>query len=1116
MTRIHFKTCFAAIITIALFCSGSAAADSAEAMIEASKHRGGLAVILGCDDLTLLSDFARSGFVVQALDRVPEKVTKAKASLVSAGMHGHTTVAEFDGHTLPYVDNLVNLMVVTGGKWRVSMEEIARVLAPQGVVFVRNASLTGDASLTTAASTLAGWTMLVKPWPAQIDHWPMHMYEPGNNAVSKDMAVGPPRHLQWRSGPTWSRSHEFASSLNAMVSMNGRLFYVIDEGSRLNPMLPEKWTLVCRDAFNGIVLWKRRLPSWHTHWWPVKSGPTQAMRRLVALDDRLYLPLGVGAPLSELSAATGKTLRSFEGTEGIEEIRISDGVIFLLTSDAVAEQQTFNLTNVEVWGAAGDATGQFKWDNRKRTISALDRDSGELQWEKEYPVMTLTIALDSRQLYFHDGTQVVALNRGTGQQAWTSEPLEIKQYKLGTATAPSLLAHDDVVICGQGFDFKEGVMLALSSETGETLWKEIHQSSGHSSPDDIHIVDGLVWDAGIARINKMGGTYRGRDLRTGEVKREFPLDAEHKHWFHQRCYRSRATERFIMPAATGIEYVDVRNQHWETNHWVRGACLYGILPANGLTYATPHPCACFMESMVRGFSALAPGKRMKYEIGRMKEEARLQKGPAYGVVVARATAASSFIPHPSQDWPMYRYDAARSAYTKAPVDADVQEEWTVNIGARITPPVSAGGMVFLAAVDRYTIHALDASNGRRLWTFTANGRIDSPPTFYQGRLIFGSADGWLYCLDAKDGRLAWRFRAAPEQRMLVNDGRIESAWPVHGSVLIENDTIYCLAGRSLFLDGGMHLSLLNPKTGELIAAHCYDDIDPESGKSMQFANEGLKMVPSNSDLLVSDGQHIFLKAQKIGLDGRRIFPEKGGFSLSKSNQDGEGTHLFSPPGFLDTDWHHRSYWLYGRAAGSGWGGWMKPGKYVPAGRIMVVGPDQTVFGFGREPAFFAQSHILEYQLFSARGNSYERDEWKRVFAHQKSKEASITNWKQNRALPIEKLSAVNFNWRKVNPPLLVRAMVGAHDTLFMAGPPDVLDETKLHGRLLQPEVIANLEQQQAAVDGKLGAILWALSCADGKKLAEYRLDAPPVFDGMAAANGKLYISAIDGKLTCFK
>ena len=689
--------------------------------------------------------------------------------------------------------------------------------------------------------------------------------------------------------------------------------------------------------------------------------------------------------------------------------------------------------------------------------------------------------------------------------------------KLGTATAPSLLVRNDVVVCGQGFDFKDGVMLALSAETGKTLWKETHKSSGHSSPDDIHIVDGLVWDAGIARIQKQGGVYRGRDLRTGEIKREFSLDVEHNSWFHQRCYRSRATEKYIMPAATGIEYVDVRDEHWETHHWVRGACLYGVLPANGLTYATPHPCACFMESMVRGFSALAPERRVKSEETSVKEESRLQLGPAYDTTLPQP---SLFSIHSSPDWPMYRRDTARSGYASTQVEDGVRQAWTTGIGGRITPPIAAGGMVFVAAVDQYTIHALDETDGSSQWTFMANGRIDSPPTYYGGHLFFGSADGWLYCLDAADGQLAWKFRAAPDERMLVSDGRVESAWPVHGSVLIESDTIYCLAGRSLFLDGGMFLSLLNPSTGELIATHKWDGIDSETGKSMQLSNEGLKMVPSNSDLLVSDGRYIYLKAQKIGLDGKRIFPERGGeskrYSLSKSDQDGEDTHLFSPPGFLDTAWHHRSYWVYGRAAGSGWGGWMKPGKYVPAGRILVVDEDKNVFGFGREPAFFAQSHVLEYQLFSARGNTYERGEWKKVFAYMKSKDASITNWQQNRELPIEKLSTVQFNWRTANPPLLARAMVGAGDTLFLAGPPDILDETKLHGRFLQPDVVEQIQQQQDAMDGKLGGIMWAVSTKDGTKLSEQKLNALPVFDGLIAANEKLFLSTTDGRVICYK
>ncbi|MHC4250829.1 MAG: outer membrane protein assembly factor BamB family protein, partial [Planctomycetota bacterium] len=1067
------------LLLTALSITSSAFAGTADEYIAATGLKGGLAVVIGCDDTDLLKELGRSGFTVQALDVDPARVAQTRRSLKSAQLYGRVSAVQFDGEALPYAGNLVNAILIPDSGSRIPDDEIKRVLAPRGTAIARRKA---SGIWRPAPGIGDGYVAFSKPVPGSIDDWPMHLYGPGNNAVSRDTAVGPPERLQWRSGPTWTRSHEYASSLNAMVSMNGKLFYVMDEGSRLSPVFAERWKLVCQDAFNGVILWKRDLPSWHTHWWPVKSGPTQAMRRLVALEDKLYVPLGVGAPLHELDAGTGETIRSFAGTGGIEEVRIAGDTIHLLTSDAVAEQQKFNLENVEVWGAAGDATGDYRWDDRKRAISAIDMKSGRTLWTKDYPVMTLSLTLDAERLYFHDGTRVVALDRTDGRELWTSEELAIKKYKLGTATAPSLLTHDGVVVCSDGFDFKDGNLLALDARTGRTLWKKAHQPSGHSSPDDIHIVDGLLWEAGIARIGKQGGTYRGFDPKTGELKREFPLDVEHGSWFHQRCYRSRATGKYIIPAATGIEYVDVRKEHWETHHWVRGACLYGVLPANGLTYATPHPCACFMESMVRGFSALAPEAT---DHRPQTPDRRLEKGPAYETIGGNGGQASPR----AEDWSTYRRDPSRSGYARTDIGAKVERAWAAEVASgRITPPVSAGGMVFVAATDQHTVYALGERDGGIQWTFTAGGRIDSPPTIYRGTVIFGCADGHVYCLAADKGELAWKLRAAPAVRMIASDGQIESAWPVHGSVLIVRDRIYALAGRSLFLDGGMHLNIINPRTGELISSVKHDGIDPDTGNDLQLSKQGLKMAPANSDLLSFDGEHIYMKAQRIGLDGKRIFPETGKrrkeYTLSKSQQEGEGAHLFSPPGFLDTAWHHRSYWLYGKAAGSGWGGWMKPGKYVPAGRILVVDEDRNVFGFGREPAFFAQSHVMEYQLFGARGGVYQREDWQKVFKSIKDKEASITNWQKNRALPIEKMSAVRFSWRNVNPPLLVRAMAGANDKLVVAGPPDVLDETRLHGRFLDPEVQRQIDRQEDAVNGRMGGIMWIVSAADGSKLSE--------------------------------
>ena len=63
------------------------------------------------------------------------------------------------------------------------------------------------------------------------------------------------------------------------------------------------------------------------------------------------------------------------------------------------------------------------------------------------------------------------------------------------------------------------------------------------------------------------------------------------------------------------------------------------------------------------------------------------------------------------------------------------------------------------------MHALDLNAGRVLWHYFAGARVDSPPTYWKGRLYFGSRDGSVYCLRAEDGALIWRYRAVADRRL---------------------------------------------------------------------------------------------------------------------------------------------------------------------------------------------------------------------------------------------------------------------------------------------------------------------------------------------------------------
>ena len=94
-------------------------------------------------------------------------------------------------------------------------------------------------------------------------------------------------------------------------------------------------------------------------------------------------------------------------------------------------------------------------------------------------------------------------------------------------------------------------------------------------------------------------------------------------------------------------------------------------------------------------------------------------------------------------------------------------------------------------------------------------------------------------------------------------------------------------------------------------------------------------------------------------------------------------------------------------------------------------------------------------------------------------------------------------------------MVLTGETLFVAGPPDVLNEDEAFERPGDPQVKNKIMEQDAAYEGKRGALLIGVSTADGKPVLRLDLSSGPVWDGMAAANGRLYLSTKDGKVLCF-
>jgi outer membrane protein assembly factor BamB len=152
-----------------------------------------------------------------------------------------------------------------------------------------------------------------------------------------------------------------------------------------------------------------------------------------------------------------------------------------------------------------------------------------------------------------------------------------------------------------------------------------------------------------------------------------------------------------------------------------------------------------------------------------------------------------------------------------------------------TAPVAAAGMIFTGGADG-VVRALDAQTGQPRWTaYTGGGYIKYPPSIWEGRAYVGGGDGYVYCLEAATGRLLWRFRAAPEERMIPIYGRLTSTWAVGSGVLVENGVAYAAAGISNF--DGTHVYALDAVSGKIrwqnhTSGDTGEDL-PEGGVSVQ-------------------------------------------------------------------------------------------------------------------------------------------------------------------------------------------------------------------------------------------------------------------------------------------
>ena len=1022
-------TILRAVLIGMVACTSVVAAPSGADVLKASGVQGGIVVHVGCKDGTLTAALrANERYLVHGLTTSTADAKAARKHIRSLGQYGAVSVDTFDGKRLPYIDNLVNL-VVADDLGDVPMAEVMRVLAPLGVAMI-------------------GGARTVKPWPDTIDEWPQYLHGADNNAVAQDTVVGPPRHLQWVGDPAWSRSHMAIATVVSMVSAKGRLFTIEDTTTPENPFLPGRFSLIARGAFNGVVLWKHDFPDWEPITRYIKDMAVQLQRRLAAIDDVVYCTPGISAPLTAFDAATGKVLRTYKGTQKTQEFAAFGGVLYAVIGDRMNSVRynivkTYSGKGVSMGGSDPkepfDGTG-FRGgyspespnrDNPICDIVAIDAETGRELWRQKglSKYTACSLAIRGKLAVYQTGGGLFCVDRTTGAKVWTVS----KSIQSGDGTEANT-----VILTAGAVYAKEGSSLqAYSLADGSEMWKA-PIANNYEKSADLFFAGGAIWTGG----SKQPSSYHpqtGAKLSTIPQKMTKPMG-------HDRCYRNFITDRYYINSKTGgADFLKLDSGQEFPHHWIRGTCGMGVIPCNGLLYAPPFSCQCSIGAMIKDFNAVYAEKGLKspgQEI-QVQRNVRLVKGPAYGEFLD--PQSSNLDP---TAWPTYRGGTSRGGATKLDVPAKLRPLWTAKLTSTPSAPVIAGGKVFVADTDAHTVHAMDATTGKNVWNYVAGARVDSPPTYHKGLVLFGSRDGWVHCLRASDGELVWRFKDLPD-KTIGGFGQLESAWPVNGSVLVSNDVVYFAAGRSSFLDGGIFLYAIQPKTGKVLhSRQIYGPFAQGTG----FPDTTTRSF--KADILSADDKLLYIRHRAFNADLTGATP---------------APHVIASAGFLDPEPQHRTYWTV--ASRLAWTGV----KGIDCDMLATDGKRYFgVQGFRTHRHSYFDPRLKGYKLMAGTLGGPGASKADAVKARRGTKGKKGKAPKPAKPAP----TTAPGLW-STDIPLTGKAIALAGEVLFIAGTP-------AHFPPNHP-----VEKYVAAYEGKLGGVLWAASAKDGKKLALYKLDAPP-------------------------
>ncbi|MFH1304490.1 MAG: PQQ-binding-like beta-propeller repeat protein [Planctomycetota bacterium] len=748
--------------------------SAASSCLEKLKARKGLCVVLG------LPESNQASFVVELIHNSDlqiyfqseslEEVDQVRHLADQAGFLGQRIFADQGkSSAIALASNLADVIFVqnTAGQPE-SQEELLRVLRPQGTAFFSDFAVT-------------------KPIPAGNDFWDHPYHRPDNNPQSTDQNARSPYRTQFLADPKFSPMPEVSVAAGGKVfKAFGHIAHKENQNAILN-------TLMCINAYNGTILWKRKLP----------EGFMIHRNTMIGTEDALLMADNESCKI--IDSETGHIRDEIVIDEKLADgpvwkwMGMQNGTLYALIGNKEIQ--------VDTQKSARRGLGHWPWAMWKghdysdpqnafgygRTFVAINPADKKVLWhfrEQDFIDSRGVCMKNDRIFYYCPDKFLAALNIENGKQVWKNADKKLltsigsnqkaQHYVTGYATTAYMKCSDDYLF----FAGPQRLHLVTASASdGYMLWEKEH--------GNLQLV--LRKDGIYAAGPKETGMKL--DYATGEKIASLPT--------RRACTRATGSVDSIFFRTTGgtvrLETESHTAQHIAP---MRPPCQDGVIVSNGLLYWGPWMCGC--ELSLYGHICLGPEKN---------SASPTAQTPPRRVTYASDLSKVEPLPVHTDDWPTFRGDNRQSSTTKVSVPAKTKLVWTTQVTQSSLPtaPVIAGNMIFVG--DRNGVVSAFDLQGKQVWKQYTGGAIFYPPTVDNHRLFVGSADGRVYAYEAKTGKPLWSFRVAPTQRWIPVYGKLISTWPVAGGVVVQDETVYAAAGIAHF--DGTHIVALNPITGEL-------------------------------------------------------------------------------------------------------------------------------------------------------------------------------------------------------------------------------------------------------------------------------------------------------------